>query len=347
MENSMKVLHIHFGKEGGAERFLVNLAHSLHGRGVEQRMLIRPDRTWKEEIGRYGQVYEGIFRRYSPSRFLFAARLRLILRDFQPDVILAWQMRASRALPNYKKARRISRLGDYPHHLNYYRNAEILVCNTPDIARKVGELGWQRGLEVITNFTYSLPGPVVSREALQTPDDAFVVVGMGRFVRRKGFHTLVQAMAKVENAYLWLLGEGVERENLERQVDELGIRDRVRFAGWQTNVYSFLAAADVLAVPSTHEPLGNVCLEGWCAEKPIVSTRSEGPSWMMSDEKDGLLVDCEDFEALAAAIRRIRDDPALRQRLVEGGRQTMRERFSEEAVTDAYLRLFETGTSKP
>lgn len=341
----MKVLHIHFGKEGGAERFFVNLANSLHERGIEQRMLIRPGRTWQKDLEKCGKVYLGIFRRISLSRFWLSFRMWRILREYQPDVIMTWQLRASRFMPDYKKARRISRLGDYPEHLGYYRNSEILVCLTPDVAEKVRSFGWKRGLEVITNFTRAAPVSPVSRESLQTPADAFVVLGLGRFVPRKGFDTLIRAMTKAEDAYLWLVGDGPERENLERLVDELGLRSRVRFAGWQTNAYAYIAAADVFSIASLHEPLGNVCLEGWAAGKPTVSSRAEGPSWAMTDETDALMYDPGDHDGLATAIRRLMDDPALRQRLVDGGHRTLQERFSEKAITDAYIRLFETGST--
>ncbi|MGK6312388.1 glycosyltransferase [Neorhizobium sp. DT-125] len=343
----MKVLHIHFGKEGGAERFFVNLVNALHDRGVEQRMLIRPDRSWRAEIEGCGKVYEGVFRRISLSRFLLSARMHMILRDFQPDVIMSWQLRASRFMPNYRKARRISRLGDYPEHLGYYTNSEILVCLTPDIAAKVREFGWTRAIEIIPNFTRAVPAPAVSRQELQTPEDAFVVLGMGRFVKRKGFDTLIRSIAGVAGAYLWLLGDGPERENLKALVDDLGLQDRVRFPGWQTDAYSYLAAADAFAITSLHEPLGNVCFEGWGAGKPTVSSRAEGPSWVMTDEEDALMFDRGDADGLAAALSRIRDDAGLRQRLVEGGRRKLEQRFSEEAITQTYLRLFRTGSSAP
>ncbi|OHV83899.1 glycosyltransferase [Ensifer sp. LCM 4579] len=342
----MKVMHIHFGKEGGAERFFVNLVNALHERGVEQRALIRPGRSWYDQIKGSARIHEGTFRRISLSRFLLQWRMHRILQDFQPDVIMAWQLRASRFMPAYKGAYRISRLGDYPEHLGYYSNVETLVCITPDMAARVRALGWKRDVEVIANFTRAVPVAPVARSQMETPDDAFVVVGMGRFVKRKGFDGLLRAVKRIDGAYLWLIGDGPEREQLERLTDELDLRSRVRFAGWQTNAYGYLAAGDVFVINSLHEPLGNVCFEGWGAGKPTVASRAEGPSWVMTDEADALMVDCGDDEGLANAIRRLRDDPALRQRLSIGGRETLRTRFSEEAITNAYLELFAKGVAR-
>lgn len=343
---NMKVMHIHFGREGGAERFFVNLVNALHERGVEQRALIRPGRSWRNQIEASVRVYEGTFRRISLSRFLLHWRMQRILRDFRPDVIMAWQLRASRFMPAYKGAYRISRLGDYPEHLGYYGNVETLVCITPDMATKVRALGWKRDVEVIANFTRAVPVAPVARSDMQTPKEAFVVVGMGRFVKRKGFDGLLRAVKMIDGAYLWLIGDGPERDQLERLTDELDLRDRVRFAGWQTNAYGYLAAGDVFVINSSHEPLGNVCFEGWGAGKPTVAARAEGPSWVMTNEADALLVDCGDDEGLANAIRRVRDDPGLRQRLSDGGRETLCGRFSEEAITTAYLELFAKGVAR-
>ncbi len=66
----------------------------------------------------------------------------------------------------------------------------------------------------------------------------------------------------------------------------------------------------------------------------------------MTDESDALMVDCGDDDGLADAIRRLRDDAVLRERLSAGGRETLRTRFSEKAITDAYLDLFARGTAK-
>ncbi|KQS99087.1 MULTISPECIES: glycosyltransferase [unclassified Rhizobium] len=337
----MKVMHYHFGKEGGAERFFVNLVNALHDRGVEQRMLIRPDRSWRKDIEGCGVVYEGIFRRLSLSRFLLRARMQSVLKEFQPDVIMAWQLRASRFMPAWKHSFRLSRLGDYPEHLGYYKNVQMLVCITPDMAARVREMGWTGPIEVISNFTRAQPLPAIARNELQTPDNAFVVTGMGRFVPRKGFDYLIRAVARVPGTYLWLLGDGPERDNLIKLVSDLGVGDRVRLPGWKTNAYSYLAAADSFAISSLHEPLGNVCFEGWGSGKPTIAARAEGPSWVMTDDVDALLVDCADEIGLAAAIERLRDDPALRQRLIENASGTLRTRFSEDAIATQYIELFE------
>jgi glycosyltransferase involved in cell wall biosynthesis len=267
-------------------------------------------------------------------------KLRRMIGEFRPDVLMGWAGRGSRMLPRRADCIRIARLGDYPLTLKYFHNVDVLVGNTPGIVERCRELGWKRRSEVISNFTHFRPVPPVDRARLATPESAFVIVGVGRFVPRKGFDCLIEAAAKVAGAYVWLVGDGQERTNLQEQAARLGIADRVRFAGWQTDPGPYLAAADVSCMPSSHEPLGNVILEAWASGRPVVAARSEGPMWMMHDGQDGLMFDIGDAAGLAAALMRLRDETGLGERMVAGGQATLAERFSVDAITDAYLGLF-------
>ena len=340
----MKVFHFHFGKEGGAERFFVSLINSFAERGVEQFAFIRPDRLWRPEIDSRIVVHEKVWRRISLSRFWLEAKLKRLIKQEKPDALMAWMPRGARFTPNYPHAIKLARLGDYPLRLDYFTNIDVLVCNTPGIAERVRELGWQRRVEVISNFTNIKTAARIARESLATPANAFVVLGVGRFVRRKGFHTLIEAIDGLPDTYAWLVGDGEEDQNLRDEAEKLGVLDRVRFLGWQKNPAPYLAACDVFCMPSIHEPLGNVILEAWGSGKPVVSSRSEGPSWFMQDERDGLLFDIEDAKQLRNALQRLRTNPQLMQQITAGGQATLNRMFSKQAVTDAYLKLFASGS---
>jgi glycosyltransferase involved in cell wall biosynthesis len=341
----VKIFHFHFGKEGGAERFFVSLINSFAERGVEQTIFIRPNRTWRPEIDSRIVVHEKVWRRISLTRFWLEAKLKRLIKQEQPDVLMAWMPRGARFTPNYPNALKVSRLGDYPSRLDYFTNIDVLICNTPGIAERVRELGWKRRVEVISNFTNIKTAPPVARESFNTPANAFVVLGVGRFVRRKGFHTLIEAIDGLPDTYVWLVGNGEEHENLRNEAQNLGVLDRVRFLGWQKSPAPFLSACDVFCMPSTHEPLGNVILEAWGSGKPVVASRSEGPSWFMRDDRDGLLFDIEDAKQLRSALQRLRNDPQLKQKITDGGRATLDSQFSKQAVTDAYLKLFSSKTA--
>ncbi len=336
----MKVHHYHFGKDGGAERFFVHLVNALARRGVEQTAVIRPNRLWRKDIEQSARLIESNFRNLSPDRLLLPIKVLSRARREKPDALFSWATRASRLMPNYKGCIKISRLGDYPTNLSYFKNTDVLVCNTPGIGEHVRRIGWTRGVEVISNFTNTERVTPISRASLDTPEGVPVVMSMGRFVARKGFALLTEAVAKLPGVYLWLAGDGEERETVEKLAADLRVLDRVRFLGWQKDTRPYLAAADVFVMPSSHEPLGNVILEAWAQEKPVVSSRSEGPSWFMQHGENGLLAEIGDVDGFSSAIERLINDSTLAGHVAAGGHETLMRQFSEEAVAGAYIELF-------
>ena len=336
----VKVLHMHFGKEGGAERFFVGLCSAFAEAGVEQRFVTRPNRLWADEISKLGPVIHSNYRRIAPSSLLLTWKVNRLVRQWKPDAIMAWMSRSSRLIPNDPHAVKLTRLGDYPRHIKHFRYNDLIVPNTPGIGARCTELGFAGRIEVISNFVRDVEPVAVDRQRLDTPADAFLIAGSGRFVGRKGFDTLIAAVAARPDAWLWLIGEGDKRAELEAQVEAAGIAGRTRFTGWVEEPMHYVAAADCFVMPSRHEPLGNVVLEAWAAGIPVVTTASEGPSWFATDGEDCLVVPIGEAEAMARAIGRIEADANLRRRLVEGGHRTLAARFTKDAVVSRYLQIF-------
>jgi glycosyltransferase involved in cell wall biosynthesis len=337
----MKIVHFHFGKEGGAERFFVNLAQAFGERGIEQRFVIRPGRSWRHEVAALGPVIENSYGRLAPSSLLLTWRVRQLVRHWRPDVIMAWMSRASRLIPDYPAAIKVTRLGDFPRHLKHFRHSDWIVSNAPAVVDFCRGLGWTGPMKLISNFPRDVTPIPVDRAALQTPHDAFVISGSGRFTQRKGFDALVRAVAKVEGAWLWLIGDGYARPELEALAAAGGIAGRTRFTGWVDEPIHYVAASNLFVMPSRYEPLGNVVLESWHAGVPVVSTRSEGPRWFVADGDDALLCDIDDIDGMAAAIARVRADGTLAARLVSNGRAKLSAQFTKARVVDQYLEIFE------
>lgn len=336
-----RIFHIQPGTDGGTERFFVTLSEAFSERGIEQQFAIRPGRPWQREVEGLGSTEEGQFLRRTPRGMFDLWRLHRAIRDFQPDAIMAWRAPAARLIPRAEPAAKIVRLGDYPRHVRHFAGLDAVVCNNPSIERHIRELGWGGDAPIISNFSRPVSSVTISRAELDTPDDAFVVCGAGRFTKVKGFDLLVTAVAQLEHAYLWLVGDGREAEALLWQADDLGVSDRVRFAGWREDPTEVIAAADAFVLPSRDEPLGNALIEAWRVGVPSVASMTDGPCWYAEDGRDALLVPVGDAEAIASALRRLVADSDLRERLVAGASQTLSERFDRDAVVDAYLELFD------
>jgi len=339
----MKILHIHFGKEGGAERFFVSLANAFGERGVEQHFIIRPGRTWEGLIEKLGPIWFNNYRYLSLSSVLLEWRVKRFIKKWQPDAVMAWMPRASRLIPDMDGPVKLTRLGDYPVHLRHFQTLDVLVGNQPGIATHCQDLGWDKPICTISNFARQVTPKPVSRASLETPENAFVISSAGRFVNRKGMDFLIRAAARVPNAYLWLIGHGKERDALEALAQQEGIAERTRFVGWVDEPIHYIAASDVFGMSSRHEPLGNVVLEAWQAKVPVVATRSEGPSWYMVDGGNGVLTDIDDLDPFVAGLQKIKNDPVFAAKMVEGGSAQLENLFSQRSIVDQYLELFEKG----
>ena len=335
-----RIFHIQPGTDGGTERFCISLAQGFAERGIEQAFAIRPNREWAGEVERLGRVIEGRFLRRTPGGLIDAWRLRRAIEEFNPDVILAWRAPSGRLIPRGHRAAKVVRLGDYPFHVRHLRGMDAVVCNNPSIDLHIRTLGFEGRTEVISNFSRSVSSSAVSRAEYDTPGDAFLVCGVGRFKRFKGFDLLIDAIAQVEGAHLWLIGDGPEAENLLCQAEDLGIAGRVKFLGWQDDPTGFLAACDAYVLPSRDEALGNTLIEAWRVGVPSIASMTDGPNWYARDGVDALLVPIDDAGAIAVALRRLVADPSLCRELIAGASATLDKKFKRDAVIDQYLRLF-------
>ncbi|MGE5476649.1 MAG: glycosyltransferase, partial [Bacteroidales bacterium] len=179
-----------------------------------------------------------------------------------------------------------------------------------------------------------------SRKTFSTPEGAPLLLALGRLHKNKAFDVLIKALARVPEAYLWLAGEGPLRAELELLAARLGVISRIRFLGWREDVASLFAAADLFVCPSRHEPLGNVVIEGWAQGIPVVACASEGPSQLIDDGIDGVLVPVDDDNALAAAINRLIADRPLAAHIGASGRAAYEDQFTEAAVVARYIDFF-------
>lgn len=336
-----RIFHIQPGTDGGTERFFVTLSDAFAERGIEQAFAIRPGRVWRHEVEGFGAIREGQFLRRTPRGMFDLWRLHGAIRAFRPDAIMAWRAPAARLSPRDVSAAKIVRLGDYPRHVRHFAGLDAVVCNNPSIARHIQDLGWGGDAPIISNFSRPVSSAPISRAELDTPGGAFVVCGAGRFTKVKGFDLLIAAVAQLEGVYLWLVGDGPEAEALLWQAEDLGVSDRVRFAGWREDPTEVIGAADAFVLPSRDEPLGNALIEAWRVGVPSVASMTDGPNWYVEDGRDALLVPVGDVGAMAGALRRLVADGELRGRLVAGARQKLSKRFDRDAVVDAYLELFD------
>lgn len=343
----MKILQVLAGAaHGGAETAFVDMCLALADAGEQIEVATRPNPLRNARLEKAGlKIHElrfgGAWDIATPQR------LQKIIAAFQPHIVQTWMSRASAKTPAWHVNQKIpryltvARLGGY-YKLKYFKNTDYFTTITPDIKRYLIKEGIAADRVFhINNFAeVEISGRPVSRAALGTPEDAPVLLALGRLHKAKAFDILLTALADVPGAFLWIAGEGSERESLEQLCRTLGLQDRVRFLGWRDDRAALFQACDLCVFPSRYEPFGTVFVQAWAQKKPLVVSNADGPRQYVRDGEDGLVVPIDDPAALAAALRRALGDPGLCAALVSNGWQRYLEEFTREKTVQAYLSLY-------
>ncbi len=210
------------------------------------------------------------------------------------------------------------------------RRAAYVTACSDDLRRRAQALGADPDRSVTipygvdaTRFRPDAATRAATRAAWRIPPDAEVVFSAGRFVRKKGFEYLLDAVASLvpgrPRLVLVLAGGGDLAGELHDRLERLGIGGRAVLPGVlsQDQVAAWLAAADVAVIPSVRDDAGNVdglpnvVMEAMASATPLVATSAGGIGSVVAHGQTGLLVGERDVAALASAIERVLSDPAL------------------------------------
>lgn len=181
------------------------------------------------------------------------------------------------------------------------------------------------------------------RGALEYP--APFLLGMGRLVHKKGFDLLIQAFAQVSpefpKVHLLIAGDGEERQALEKLLDDLQMRERVKLLGFadRDKTIALFLGCEFFVLSSRNEPFGIVVLEAMAARKAVLATRSGGVIDLVQDGVNGRLVE-PSVEALAEGMRDMLRNSASTQKMGECAAQTI-QKHTWAAVTEQFIKVFD------
>lgn len=222
-----------------------------------------------------------------------------------------------------------------------YRACRAAVAVSEDGRRSLERLGVPR------ERTSVIPNPVASRlpHAGLAPVTARAtrILTIARLHPAKGIDLLLEAAKQLGDcAWEWtVLGDGPERESLAARARELGVADRVRFAGFHPDPAPFLDAADLFVLPSRAEGLPLALLEAMAAGLAVVATRcGSGVVDALDGGAAGVLVPPGDPAALAAAVRTLVADPERRVTLAAAARARAAA-FEPTAIASRWEALFD------
>jgi glycosyltransferase involved in cell wall biosynthesis len=316
---------------GGAEASMVLLAEYLPPRYDVIALL--SDRAGDETIERLSAVgahsvrVAGLRRRPTPASVL---RLARTLGQLGPTVVhvnatdqgdgLTGLLAARLArIPTVLNVRNVIPDRSRPRELVSAwaaRRADLALAPSDFVGSYLRRLGARTAVAM-----NGVPAPHLNQDAraeLGLQEDAFVVGGIGRLSRQKGWDVLCEAAEKVRrerpDLVFVVVGDGEERSRLA----SLSSCTNVRFVGYRRSASSLLSAFDILAVPSRYEAFGRAAVEAMLAGVPIVASAVQALPEVL--DRHAVFVPPEDAEALAAALLGLAEDEPARRAMAAAAR---------------------------
>lgn len=180
----------------------------------------------------------------------------------------------------------------------------------------------------------------------KSKNDSLEILTIGWLTKRKGINFLIDAMPEIlkhcKNVTLRILGEGTERDNLIFQAKKLDLVNHVLFKSFvrHSKLLGFYQRASIFCLPSLNEPFGKVIIEAMACGKPVVATKTEGPTEIISNGKDGFLVPQGSSKALAESLILLLSNDSMRRQMGRNARKKAEEKYSWAKVANEYYQLY-------
>lgn len=171
--------------------------------------------------------------------------------------------------------------------------------------------------------------------------NGYTFISTGNLIYRKGFDCLIAAYSRnnFPDCRLLIIGEGLERMNLQKQIDLLNLSDQIILVGekTRTEINDLMSESDVFVLASRSETFGVVYIEAMAAGLPVIATKCGGPEEFV-DAQNGILVDVNDTKQLADALLAMKNNIHHYDR--EAIANTSREKFSAEIIAGKLMKLY-------
>jgi len=211
----------------------------------------------------------------------------------------------------------------------------------------VETFGIQNNIEVIYNFVNCDLYKPESRPELRTCFAAHgekILIHLSNFRPVKRTGDVIEIFLRVQKklpAVLLMVGDGPERSGAERLAHQYGIAHKVRFLGKRDNIEELIGASDLLLLPSETESFGLVALEAMACQVPVVVSRVGGLPEVVTDGKEGYLVELYDVKTMAERSLEILSDDQRRLEMGRQGRESAKARFCSDKIIQQYENYYQ------
>jgi glycosyltransferase involved in cell wall biosynthesis len=163
-----------------------------------------------------------------------------------------------------------------------------------------------------------------------------IIGAIGRMVWQKGFEYFIQSIPKmissIPKAKILLVGDGPLAKDLDSLCLRLGVRDKVIFTGFRSDIREILSSIDLLVIPSLVEGFPMITLEAMAMAKPVIATNIDGISEQIRDGKTGILVPAKDSDFLARATVSVFNDRETARRIGSAAKKEVEKKYSVEKM---------------
>jgi glycosyltransferase involved in cell wall biosynthesis len=185
------------------------------------------------------------------------------------------------------------------------------------------------------------------REEIGVPYDATLIGSVGRFAPEKNFEMAIEGVGRLAErgrcAYLVLIGDGRERQNLEREAKRRGLSDRIIMPGVLDDVRPAISAFDIFVLPSRAvETFSNAALEAMAMARPVVLSNIGGAAEMVEHDESGYLFEVGNVDMFTDILIRLYDLPAERDRIGHAARRRVEEHFSFQSMVCRYKAILDS-----
>jgi len=327
----MKIANVMLARGlGGIEQAIIDYSEALRLAGHEVCAIIHPDAAIKNTLQKSNITCFTLsnFGAWDP----FAARrLRKLLKEQNIDVCIA---HGNRGLSLLKLAADGQKLIAVTHNYKIKcKGVTSVFCPTKDLMQHAEKQHVAKeNIFYIPNMVRAFPD-ITSRHGGKRK----VIGSMGRFVDKKGFDIFVKSLAIRKDRNIAfravLAGDGEEADALKALTSAKGLNDVLSFPGWVENKKDFFGNIDIFCLPSHHEPFGIVLLEAMAYGLPVVSTSSEGPSEILTDHINGILVEKSDPVAMADALQNLLEDEQTASILARNASENVKNNYDLPVVS--------------
>ncbi len=339
--------------------------------GVELAVIVPP--SWRDPSGelRLERAHvEGYRMLVEPIRFngnfhlYYFPTLARCLRDIRPEIVhideepynlatwhALWLSRRVGALTLFFSWQNIRRNYPLPFSIGEQwalRKTDHVIAGTESAAAIWRAKGYRGPMAVIPQF--GIDPAIFSPAEPRVKGRGFVIGYVGRLVPEKGVDLLIRALAEVHGTWrLEIIGQGSERESLERLARSLGLGDRVAFTGQapSTRMAAFYRELDALVIPSKtcpnwKEQFGRVIVEAMACGVPVIGSDSGAIPGVLGEDGDcGLLFPEGDVGALADRLQTLMTDEKLRVQLGAHGRVRALGKFTQAQVAAQTVTVYQ------